>query len=95
MSVYIQRVTSAAVIVIGCNMNPLSYWKNLKTSYTTNLFKRSARDDIPATVSGRISKFILVFEQCSILASGLNPTHQCDEESSVQAPLYSETQCSS
>ena len=30
---------------------------------------------------------ISVFEQCSILASGLNPAHQCDGKLSVQAPF--------
>ena len=45
MSIDIQRVISAVVIVTCCNMNPLSCWKSL-SCYGSQCLERSVFDDL-------------------------------------------------
>ena len=44
MSVDIERVIPGVVIVACCNMNPLSYWKNLSSCYGSQCLKISFHD---------------------------------------------------
>ena len=47
-----------------------------------------SRKPNPESRTSRMKYFnILVAEKCSILASRLNPAHQCDGKSSVKAPI--------
>ena len=88
MSVDIQRVIPGVMIVTCCNMNPLSCWKNLSSDYSSQCLKRSFDDSIKEFVVHNPYRNSVtrnsVAEYWSILASGLNPAHQCDWVPCVQ-----------
>ena len=91
MSIDIQRDISATRIVSCCNMSPHSCCENLSSWYF--------RYQTIASVDDYIEEFVFVnpykdsiivssvAEQWSVLASGLNPAHQSDCETSVQTPI--------
>ena len=90
MPVDIQRVITGVVIVTCCNMNPLSCWKILSSCYRSQCLRRSFDDSIKEFAVLSLytdSVTSSVAEYWSILASRLNPAHQCDWEPCVQIAL--------